>query len=167
MSEGEKGRGRYRSAERNCSGKVRDKIKRLRHWLCSSRQLLRGSRAAWRHAPSQPLMRSLLSQFQTPTAPRRAVGFFGFGSPASCLAAPITQFTLGGHDLFWPTLSTVDGAQVKRRSEKCQCRFSVQCEFIHGELWVSQLVAAMNVAREENVWDRFSTECSTMGAVCK
>src|SRR6476469_5949715 len=44
-----------------------DKIKRLRHWLCSSCQLLRGSRATWRHAPSQPLMRSLLSQFQTPT----------------------------------------------------------------------------------------------------
>src|SRR5438445_139155 len=46
------------------------------------------------------------------------------------LPIPITQFTLGGHDLFWPTLSTVDGAQVKRRNEKCQCRFSVQCEFI-------------------------------------
>ncbi len=26
---------------------------------------------AWMHVPSQPLMRSLLSQFQTPTAPRR------------------------------------------------------------------------------------------------
>ena len=62
--------------EKYCSA---EKIKRLRHWLCSSCQLLRGSGAAWRHAPSQPLMRSLLSQFQTPTAPRRAVGFFGFG----------------------------------------------------------------------------------------
>src|SRR5579871_712870 len=31
---------------------------------------------AWRHAPSQPLMRSLLSQIQTPTAPRRTSRFF-------------------------------------------------------------------------------------------
>ncbi len=28
------------------------------------------------HAPSQPLMRSLLLQFQTPTAPRRVSRFF-------------------------------------------------------------------------------------------
>ena len=28
------------------------------------------------HVPSQPLMRSLLSQFQTPTAPRRVSRFF-------------------------------------------------------------------------------------------
>jgi hypothetical protein len=31
---------------------------------------------AWMHAPSQPLMRSPLSQFQTPTAPRRISRFF-------------------------------------------------------------------------------------------
>src|ERR1700756_2855491 len=31
---------------------------------------------AWMHAPSQPLMRSLLSQFQTPTGPRRNSRFF-------------------------------------------------------------------------------------------
>src|SRR6266404_2552799 len=30
----------------------------------------------WIHAPSQPLMQSLLSQFQTPTAPRRVSRFF-------------------------------------------------------------------------------------------
>jgi hypothetical protein len=69
------------------------------------------------------------------------------------LPIPITQFTLGGHDLFWPTLSTVDGAQVKRQSEKCQCRFSVQYEFIRGELQFPQLVEAMKVAREKNIWD--------------
>jgi hypothetical protein len=35
------------------------------------------------YAPSRPLMRSLLSQSQTPTTPRRVVGFFGSGrSPA-------------------------------------------------------------------------------------
>jgi hypothetical protein len=31
---------------------------------------------AWIHAPSQPLMRSLLSQFQTPAPPRRVSRFF-------------------------------------------------------------------------------------------
>jgi hypothetical protein len=36
---------------------------------------------AWRHAPSQPLMRSPLSQFQTPTAPRRNRRFFRVGLP--------------------------------------------------------------------------------------
>ena len=35
------------------------------------------------YAPSRPLMRSLLSQFQTPTTPRRAVGFFGSGCSLS------------------------------------------------------------------------------------
>jgi hypothetical protein len=65
------------------------------------------------------------------------------------LPIPITQFTLGGHDLFWPTLSTVDGAQVKRRSEKCQCRFSVQYEFIRGELCVLQSIEAMKVVTRQ------------------
>ena len=46
------------------------------------------------HAPSQPLMRPLLSQFQTPIAPRRAIGFFGSGCSASCLVGLITQLTL-------------------------------------------------------------------------
>jgi hypothetical protein len=53
-----------------------EKWKRLRHWLCSSRLLFAREPTAWIHAPSQPLMRSLLSQFQTPTAPRRTSRFF-------------------------------------------------------------------------------------------
>jgi len=39
----------------------------------------------------RPLMRSLLSQFQTPTTPRRAVGFFGSGSLPGHPSEPITQ----------------------------------------------------------------------------
>jgi hypothetical protein len=39
-------------------------------------------------------MRSPLSRFQTPTSPRRAVGFFGSGYPASFLVGLITQLTL-------------------------------------------------------------------------
>jgi hypothetical protein len=69
------------------------KLKGLRHWLRSSRQLLRGnSQRGCMHRRS-PLMRSPLSRFQTPTAPRRSVGFFGFGCPASCLTERITQPT--------------------------------------------------------------------------
>src|SRR5581483_6277789 len=45
----------------------------------------------YRHSP---LMRSLLSQFRTPTEPRRSVGFFGSGHRASRLARLITQSTL-------------------------------------------------------------------------
>src|ERR1700685_2886995 len=49
------------------------------------------------YAPSRPLMRSLLSQFQTPTTPRRAVGFFGSGRSPSRPSERITQLTLD-----WP-----------------------------------------------------------------
>src|SRR5262245_11398340 len=59
-----------------------------------------------------PLMRSLLSQSQTPTSPRRAVGFFGFGCPAGCPAELITQSTLDWLMLFEPILSIVDGPTV-------------------------------------------------------
>jgi hypothetical protein len=46
------------------------------------------------YAPSRPLMRSLLSQFQTPTTPRRAVGFFGSGHSPGHPSDLITQLTL-------------------------------------------------------------------------
>jgi hypothetical protein len=50
------------------------------------------------YAPSRPSMRSLLSQFQTPTTPRRAVGFFGSGRSLGRPNELITQLTLD-----WPT----------------------------------------------------------------
>src|SRR2546425_657501 len=40
-----------------------------------------------------PLMRSPLSRSQTPTAPRRAVGFFRSGGATGCPAVLITQPT--------------------------------------------------------------------------
>src|SRR5580693_4750911 len=49
------------------------------------------------YAPSRPLMRLLLSQFQTPTTPRRAVGFFGSGRSLGHPSELITQLTLD-----WP-----------------------------------------------------------------
>src|SRR5438270_7328317 len=45
---------------------------------------------AWMHAPSQPLMRSLLSRFQTPTAPRGNSRFFGVRCSSGCPAEWIT-----------------------------------------------------------------------------
>ena len=48
------------------------------------------------HIPSQPLMRSPLLRFQTPVAPYGAVGFFGSGCPAGCLAGLIAQPTRTG-----------------------------------------------------------------------
>jgi len=57
-------------------GKMQEKWKRLWHWLCSSRQLLRGSQQRGCMHRHSPLMRSPLSQFQTPTAPRRVSRFF-------------------------------------------------------------------------------------------
>src|SRR6185295_1358616 len=93
---------------------------------CPSRSLLTREPTAWKHAPSRPLMRSPLSQFQTPTTPRRVVGFFGSGCPAGCPTEPITQSTSDWLILLEPTLSIVDGAKVKRLRVRCQCRFSVQ-----------------------------------------
>jgi hypothetical protein len=65
------------------------------------------------YAPSRPLMRSLLSQFQTPTTPRRAVGFFGSGAKLCTLhrswIAPCS--TLGSRRYTriapWSTLSVL------------------------------------------------------------
>jgi hypothetical protein len=71
-------------------------------------------------------MRSPLSQFQTPTTPRRVVGFFRFGGPAGYPTGLITQSISGWLILFEPTLSIVDAAKVKRFTNGCQCRFSVQ-----------------------------------------
>jgi hypothetical protein len=63
---------------------------------------------AWMRAPSQPLMRLPLLRSQTPAAPRRTVGFFGFGGSTSCLIERITKPTSDRSILLGPTLSAVD-----------------------------------------------------------
>jgi len=63
-------------------------------------------------APSRSLMRSLLSQYQTPAFPRRFVGFFGSGRRASRPAPRITQPTLDWLLFLKPTLSAVDGSNT-------------------------------------------------------
>src|SRR5437868_1541296 len=77
---------------------------------------------AWMHAPSQPLMRSLLSQFQTPTAPRRNSRFFRvwllFRLP--CRADHSAYF--GRASFISPILSAVDASQAKQLLHRCQCK---------------------------------------------
>src|SRR5271157_5679062 len=80
-----------------------------------------------RHSPS---MRSLLSQSQTPTGPRRAVGFFGSGCPAGCPAKLITQSTSDWLILFEPILSIVDGGNHSPQVGRCQRPFLVQCTLL-------------------------------------
>src|SRR5215469_6919267 len=79
---------------------------------------------AWTHAPSQPLMQSLLSQFQTPTVPRRIRRFFQvwlrFGSPR--FADHSAYF--GSTNFIWSTLSAVDEVQVKRLLHARQFEFT-------------------------------------------
>ena len=75
---------------------------------------------AWMHAPSQPLMRSLLSQIQTPTDPRRTSRFFRVWllvrSP--CRADHSAYF--GVARFISPILSAVDASQTKQSLHRCQ-----------------------------------------------
>jgi len=70
-----------------------------------------------------PLMRSLLSQFRTPTAPRRAVGFFRSGYLAGHPARLITQSTSGRLSIIVPSLSTVDGSNLNRAFIKVNAKY--------------------------------------------
>ena len=69
-----------------------------------------------------PLMRSLLSQFRTPTTPRRAVGFFRSGRPAGRPAWLITQ-SFGLARFIVPTLSTVDEIDINRELENVNANY--------------------------------------------
>ncbi len=83
---------------------------------------------AWIHVPSQPLMRSPLSQFQTPTAPRRISRFFRvwllFRSP--CRADHSAYFGLAS--FISPILSAVDASKTKQLLHSCQCNSQRQNE---------------------------------------
>jgi hypothetical protein len=82
---------------------------------------------AWMHAPSQPLMRSLLSQFQTPTAPRKSQSVFsGLVAHPVALQSGSPSLLRIGNFLFSPTLSAIDGCHPKPLVMGCQCPFSVQ-----------------------------------------
>src|SRR5579859_2811047 len=70
-----------------------------------------------------PLMRSLLSQSQTPTDPRRSVGFFRSGYLAGRPARLITQSTSDWLSIIVPTLSTVDASYLNRGFIKVNAKF--------------------------------------------
>ena len=75
---------------------------------------------AWIHAPSQPLMQSLLSQFQTPTVPRRVSRFFRVRLPfrLPCRADHSAYF--GWTSFISPILSAVDVSEAKQLLDCCQ-----------------------------------------------
>jgi hypothetical protein len=78
------------------------------------------------YAPSRPSMRSLLSQFQTPTTPRRAVGFFGSGRPLGRPNELITQLTLDWLLFILANPFSRRRGKGKHFATNCQCRLLVQ-----------------------------------------
>jgi len=88
---------------------------------------------AWMHAPSQPLMRSLLSQIQTPTAPRRTSRFFRVWLlvKSPCRADHSAYF--GVARFISPILSAVDASQIKQSLHRCQRNSQRENEIsVHG-----------------------------------
>src|SRR5579864_9015120 len=67
---------------------------------------------AWRHVPSQPLMRSPLSQFQTPTAPRRNSRFFRVWLPFRLPCRQITRLNSDWQDLFCQSFQPSTSAKL-------------------------------------------------------
>ena len=71
-------------------------------------------------------MRSLLSQFQTPTAPRKSQSVFsGLVAHPVALQSGSPSLLRIGNFLFSPTLSAIDGCHPKQLLHGCQCPFSV------------------------------------------
>jgi hypothetical protein len=77
---------------------------------------------AWMHAPSQPLMRSPLSQFQTPTAPRRNSRLFRVWLLFRLPWRADHPAYFGLARFISPILSAVDGRQTKQLLHRCQCK---------------------------------------------
>ena len=83
--------------------------------------------AAWMHAPPQPLVRSPLSRCQTPTAPRRAVGFFGSGCPPGLPAGHFARLTSDWPVLFCQPFQPSTHAKIKARLQPVNARFWCNC----------------------------------------
>jgi hypothetical protein len=71
-------------------------------------------------------MRSPLSQFQTPTASRGAVGFFGSGRSPGRPSELITQLTLDRPTFVLTKPFSRRRGKGKQLAAKCQCRLLVQ-----------------------------------------
>jgi len=88
---------------------------------------------AWIHAPSQPLMRSLLSQFQTPTAPRRVSRFFRVWLPYRSPRRADHSAYFGLARFISPILSAVDASHTKQLLSRCQRKSRVVNKIsVHG-----------------------------------
>jgi hypothetical protein len=111
-----------RSAKR-IGRSLRRKIKKAAILVMLQPLALAREPTAWIRAPSQPLMRSLLSQFQTPTTPRRVSRFFRvwllIRSP--CRADHSAYFESAR--VISPILSAVDSRQTKQLLDGCQRNF--------------------------------------------
>src|SRR5579859_2242878 len=106
----------------------------------------------YRHSP---LMRSLLSQSQTPTDPRRSVGFFRSGGLASRPARLITQSTSDWLSIIVPTLSTVDASYLNRGFIKVNAKF-----------WCKQLLCSCAYSKMQMVvGEKFSSAKNNSEAV--
>ena len=93
------------------------KRKKLRH--CSIRQLLRESQQCG-CIPSQPLMRSSLSRFHIPIAPRRNSRFFRMWLPVRSPWQADHLAYFGLTSFISPILSVVDADQTKQLCGYCR-----------------------------------------------
>ena len=106
---------------------VEVEVERLRHWLCSSHLLLRGSRQrGFMHRRSLDAIAAFASQ--TPAPPRRVSRFFRVWLPhkSPCRADHSAYFGLAS--FISPILSAVDVDQTKQSRERCQCRIQGENE---------------------------------------
>ena len=81
----------------------------------------------WIHAPLQPLMRSPLSRLQTPTAPRRAVGFFRSGCPLGHPLEPIARPTSDWPVLFCQPFQPSTHVKIKAMTLSVNAHFWCNC----------------------------------------
>src|SRR3979409_44711 len=97
------------------------------------------------HVPSQPLMRPPLSRFPTPADPRRAVGFFRFGSSLSCLFEPITQPTSDrGNFHFRQPFQPSTKVKLSVGEKKVTAVFRCREENFAVQMWRVQTVEFVN-----------------------
>src|SRR5215468_5684781 len=87
----------------------------------------------WMHVPSQPLMRSLLSQSLTPTTPRRYRRFFRVRVSDESLHRTESPSLLRiSYCLLKPTLSAIDASHPKRERGNVNAEDWCNCTiFLH------------------------------------
>src|SRR5579863_355088 len=118
----------------------------------------------YRHSP---LMRSLLSQSRTPTAPRSAVGFFRFGCPSGCPAWLITQPTSGQQVLFRCPFQPSTEPTLTERSQMSTQTIGAMRELAPVNNGSCKLLQHRSLLRCVLNWDWFYTKNCTAHAATK